>query len=53
MLNSLSILNYWLAWNPGNGFSIRIGQDPMVGQVISIGFLINWYRFFKKKLIFI
>ena len=32
LTSSLSIITDWLVWNPGNGWDIRIGEDPMIGS---------------------
>ena len=32
LLKALPILKSWLAWKPGDGWSIRIGRDPIVGM---------------------
>jgi hypothetical protein len=31
LTSSLSIINDWLAWKPGDGRDVRIGIDPLVG----------------------
>jgi hypothetical protein len=30
LLNALLIINQWISWRPGNGWSIRVGEDPIV-----------------------
>jgi hypothetical protein len=32
LTSSLSIITDWLVWKPGNGWDIRIGEDPMIGS---------------------
>jgi hypothetical protein len=31
LLFSLPIILHWISWNPGNGFSIEIGRDALLG----------------------
>jgi ribonuclease HI len=31
LLKSLPIILHWLSWNPGNGYSIEIGRDALLG----------------------
>jgi hypothetical protein len=31
LLKSLPLITHWLSWNPGNGHSVLIGQDKILG----------------------
>jgi hypothetical protein len=31
MVKSMEVITHWLAWNPGSGHSIRIGEDMILG----------------------
>ena len=31
LMNALPILKQWLLWKPGDGWSIRVGRDPILG----------------------
>ena len=33
LLQAMPILKQWLAWQPGDGWSIRVGRDPILGLV--------------------
>ena len=32
LLKAMPILKQWMAWRPGDGWSIRVGRDPIVGM---------------------
>ena len=43
LLNSVDVVKDWLAWKPGNGLEIQVGEDPIIGKsnlYILFGYLV-------------
>ena len=40
LIYAIKVVKEWVAWNPGNGRQIRLGEDPFVGGV-------DFYKLFE------
>lgn len=52
LISSFFLLSSWLVWKPSNSFSIKIGDDPMVGVVSFYRLSIDLLNFLHARGLF-
>ena len=51
LVSSYHIPGDWLARKSGDGRSIRVGEDPFIGEDSDINYAHIWYVFFTPKVL--